>query len=62
MISKIIYLLYLILCIYFKNYDCWCDRIDLDNAGVCTTCVLIDFDDEQLNLKRDEQLEKFEHI
>ncbi len=39
-------------CIYWEKHQCILDEIELDEAGVCITCILVSLDDGVLETAR----------
>ena len=43
-------------CIYNKNFMCVLDEVEIDNAGMCETCIIVSLDTEFLESEKERQL------
>ncbi len=49
-------------CIYWENNTCILDEIELDNVGMCASCIRVSIPEEILNDLREKQLKELENI
>lgn len=47
-----------VFCIYQQNGNCKLENISIDNSGMCTQCIYVEFDDEILSKKKENMLNR----
>ena len=47
-------------CIYYEDGKCTMDSICINSQGICDTCLQVDFDEGELNLKRAKLLDQLQ--
>lgn len=47
-------------CIYNRNYECICGVIQLNSAGMCEACILINLDKDFMEAEKERQLREIE--
>lgn len=45
-------------CIYWKEYECTLDEIELDELGCCQMCIYVEVDEDILEKSRQEILRR----
>ena len=48
------------LCIYYEDGRCCAGKININSQGICDACILLDFDERELKLKRIKLLSQLE--
>ncbi len=48
------------LCVYYENGRCCAGTISINSQGICDACILLDFDERELKLKRIKLLSQLE--
>ncbi len=47
-------------CVYCNKYECTLDKVNINNIGFFTECILIDLDENVLNEQKKKILSLFE--
>ena len=48
-----------VFCIYQKNGNCKLENISIDNSGMCTQCIYVEIDENDLSKAKSEITKRF---
>lgn len=48
------------LCIYNANYECILSAIEINELGMCDSCILMDIDEALISKEKEKQLDRLE--